>query len=327
METKNKNSHFEGLKNPPKFENHEVKFQKDRDSLSVKLLEEQRELRKGSVRKRSEIEKSTNLCTLDEKKIDRGGETLLPQATLTVCGAGELYQRTPSSHVGGGEFHLKPPFHMGGELTRDEIQQPTYMFSNTFHLIMGLLCFSYYLAPHVFPLILLVLNITMFFYKNLTKIKKTYETIYQIWSEKSAVQKLSKKEKIRNDILYETGKDINPFNPEVPFSEQPIFRMSEKSNVPKSSENNPVIKKIENLTGPLNFEGIERNSDNLSQNLSRSCTAEPKMKNEKSYWTVTKKVQLRSAAPSSNAEDSYLKKWHTKFRDFLPWFDNFFLAF
>jgi hypothetical protein len=167
----------------------------------------------------------------------------------------------------------------------------------------------------------------MFFYKNLTKIKKTYETIYQIWSEKSAVQKLSKKEKIRNDILYETGKDINPFNPEVPFSEQPIFRMSEKSNVPKSSENNPVIKKIENLTGPLNFEGIERNSDNLSQNLSRSCTAEPKMKNEKSYWTVTKKVQLRSAAPSSNAEDSYLKKWHTKFRDFVPWFDNFFLAF
>jgi hypothetical protein len=42
------------------------------------------------------------------------------------------------------------------------------------------------------------------------------------------------------------------------------------------------------------------------------------MKNEKSYLTVTKKVQLRSAAPSSNAEDSYLKKWHTKFRDFVP---------
>jgi hypothetical protein len=38
----------------------------------VKLLEEQRELRKGSVRKRSEIEKSTNLCTLDEKKVDGG---------------------------------------------------------------------------------------------------------------------------------------------------------------------------------------------------------------------------------------------------------------
>jgi hypothetical protein len=50
------------------------------------------------------------------------------------------------------------------------------------------------------------------------------------------------------------------------------------------------------------------------------------MKNEKSHWTVTK-VQLGSAAPSSNAEDSYLKKWHTKFRDFVPWFDNFFLAF
>ena len=101
METKNKNSHFEGLKNPPKFENHDVKFQKDRDSLLVKLLEEQRELRKGSVRKKSEIEKSTNLGTLIEKKVDGGGETHLPP-DLTVCGGGELYQRTPSLHVGGG---------------------------------------------------------------------------------------------------------------------------------------------------------------------------------------------------------------------------------
>ena len=94
----------------------------------------------------------------------------------------------------------------------------------------------------------------------------------------------------------------------------------------QKAKKNPVIKKIENLTGPLNFEGIEQNSDNLSQNLSRSCTAEPKMKNEKGHWTVTK-VQLGSAAPSSNAEHSFLKKWHTKFRNFVPWFDNFFLAF
>jgi hypothetical protein len=166
----------------------------------------------------------------------------------------------------------------------------------------------------------------MFLYKNLTKIKKTYDSIYQIWSEKPAVHKLSKKEKIRNDILYVTGKDINPFNPEIPLSEQPIIRMSEKSNVPKNSENIPVIKKIENLPRPINFEGMEQNSDNLSQNLSRSCTAEPKMKNEKSHYTVTK-AQLGSAAPSSNAEDSYLKKWHTKFRNFIPWFDNFLLAF
>jgi hypothetical protein len=73
----------------------------------------------------------------------------------------------------------------------------------------------------------------MFLYKNLTKIKKTYDSIYQIWSEKSSVQKLSKKEKIRKDISYVTGKDINPFNPEIPLSEQPIIRMYEKSNVPK----------------------------------------------------------------------------------------------
>ncbi|MFO0002874.1 MAG: hypothetical protein ACK559_17250, partial [bacterium] len=38
IETKNKNSHFEGLKNPPKFENHDFKFQRDRDSLLVRLL-------------------------------------------------------------------------------------------------------------------------------------------------------------------------------------------------------------------------------------------------------------------------------------------------
>jgi hypothetical protein len=75
METKNKNSHFEGLKNPPKFEIHDFKIQKDCDNLLRRLLEEQRELRKSSVRKMSEIEKSTNLCTLDEKKVDGGGDS------------------------------------------------------------------------------------------------------------------------------------------------------------------------------------------------------------------------------------------------------------
>jgi hypothetical protein len=141
------------------------------------------------------------------------------------------------------------------------------------------------------------------------------------------VHKLSKKEKIRKDISYVTGEDINPFNPDIPLSEQPLHKMSEKSNVPKISENNPMIKKIENVPRPLNFEGIElKNSDNLKQNLSLSCTAEPKMKNEKSHLIVTK-IQLSSAAPSSNVEHSFLKKWHTRFRNFVPWFDNFFLAF
>jgi hypothetical protein len=113
METKNKNSHFEGLKNPPKFENHDVKFQKDRDSLLVKLLEEQRELRKGSVRKKSEIEKSTNLCTLDEKKVDGGGETLLPQATSTVCGGGNFTKGHLHHMSGGGSFTSDHHFSWG----------------------------------------------------------------------------------------------------------------------------------------------------------------------------------------------------------------------
>ncbi len=141
------------------------------------------------------------------------------------------------------------------------------------------------------------------------------------------MQKLSKKEKIRKDISYVTGEDINPFNPDISMSEQMVYKMSEKRNVPKISENNPVIKNIENLPRPLNFEGIERkNSDNLNQNLSLSCTAESKMKNEKSHWIVTKN-QLRSVAPSSNAKHSFLKRWHTRFRNIVPWFDSFLLAF
>ena len=44
IETNDKESHFEGFKNPPKFENHDFKIKKDRDSLLMKLLEEQRKL-------------------------------------------------------------------------------------------------------------------------------------------------------------------------------------------------------------------------------------------------------------------------------------------
>jgi hypothetical protein len=128
-----------------------------------------------------------------------------------------------------------------------------------------------------------------------------------------------------------------------------VFKMSEKSNVPKISENiklisvkgnqkdihsnqkfQPVIKKIENCTfpSPLKFEGIERkNSDNLNQNLSLSFTAEPKMKNEKSHWKFTKN-QFCSVAPSSNTElHSFLRRWHTRFRDTLPLIDSFLCAF
>jgi hypothetical protein len=98
------------------------------------------------------------------------------------------------------------------------------------------------------------------------------------------VHKLNKKEIIRKDISYVTGKDINPFNPYLSLSVQPIYKMSEKSNVPKNSENNTIIKKIENVPKPVNFEETElKNSDHLNQNLFLSCTAEPKMKNEKSH--------------------------------------------
>jgi hypothetical protein len=189
----------------------------------------------------------------------------------------------------------------------------------------------------------MVLNIMMFIYKNFTKVKKTYDSLYQIWSGKPSVQIIGKKKKIREDISYVTGEDINPFNPDIPMSEQLIHKISEKSNVPKISENkklisvkgeqkdirpnHPVIKKIENLPRPLKFEVIEqKNSDNLDQNLSFNCHAEPKMKNEMSHWIFIKN-QLRPVAPSSNAEHSFLKRWHTRFRNIVPWFDNFLLAF
>jgi hypothetical protein len=331
-ETKNKNSHFEGLKNQSKSEIHDFKIQKDRDSLLMKLLEEERKLRKCSVREISETEKGPNLCTLSEKKVSGGGGL---KASPTECYIGD-------SEKGG----LKKISNQK-ELTWDEIQQATHMIPNNNHLILGFLCFSYYLAPHVFHLILMVLNIMMFIYKNFTKVKKTYDSLYQIWSGKPPVQKLSKKEKIRKDISYVTGEDINPFNPDIPKSEQMTYKMSEKSNVPKISENkklisvkgeqkdirpsqkfHPVIKKIENLPRPLNFEGIERkNSDNLNQNLSLSCTAEPKMKNEKSHWIVTKN-QLGSVATSSNTElHSVLERWHTRFRNTVPWLTVFFALF
>ncbi len=193
----------------------------------------------------------------------------------------------------------------------------------------------------------MMLNIMMFIYKNFTKVKKSYYSLYKIWTGKSSVQKLRNKKKIRENILYVTGEDINPFNPDIPMSEQIVYKMSEKSNVPKISDNiklisvkgeqkdiypnqkfQPVIKKIENLTRPLNFERIERkNSDNLNQNLSLSCTAEPKMKNEKSHWIVTKN-QLGSIATSSNTElHSFLKRWHSRFRDTVPWLTVFFALF
>ncbi len=67
------------------------------------------------------------------------------------------------------------------------------------------------------------------------------------------------------------------------------------SNDPKISEKHPVIKKIENLTRLLNFEGIEqKNSDELNQNLSLSGTAEPKMKNEKSFDGHKNSVEICS---------------------------------
>jgi hypothetical protein len=97
MET---NSHFKGLKNPPKSEIHDFKIQKDRDSLLMKLLEEQRKLRKSSVREKSEIEKRSNLCTLDEKKVDGGGGDSSTSSHIDRVWGGGASPHTTVSHWG-----------------------------------------------------------------------------------------------------------------------------------------------------------------------------------------------------------------------------------
>ena len=79
----------------------------------MKLLEEQRKLRKDNVREKSEIEKRTNLCTLDEKKVDGGGKTHLPP-DLTVCGGGgTLPKDTFITCRGGGSFTSNHHFTWG----------------------------------------------------------------------------------------------------------------------------------------------------------------------------------------------------------------------
>jgi len=65
------------------------------------------------VREKSEIEKSTNLCTPDEKKVDGGGETLLPQATLTVCGGGN-FTKGHLHHMSGGGVSSQTTISHGG---------------------------------------------------------------------------------------------------------------------------------------------------------------------------------------------------------------------
>jgi hypothetical protein len=85
-----------------KFEISKYDTQKERDDFLLKLLCENRERRKSIVSENAKTQDIENKCTLRKEKVDGGGETPQPQCTLTVCGGGELLQRTPSLHVGGG---------------------------------------------------------------------------------------------------------------------------------------------------------------------------------------------------------------------------------
>jgi hypothetical protein len=85
-----------------KFEISKYDTQKERDDFLLKLLCENRERRKSIVSENAKTQDIENKCTLQKEKVDGGVETPQPQCTLTVCGGGELLQRTPSLHDGGG---------------------------------------------------------------------------------------------------------------------------------------------------------------------------------------------------------------------------------
>jgi hypothetical protein len=97
MNSQNTESKFEILK---------YNTQKERDKLLLKLLCENRVRRKSIVNENAFPPDIENKCTLQKEKVDVGGETLQPKCTLTMCGGGELLQRTPSLHVGGGRLTL-----------------------------------------------------------------------------------------------------------------------------------------------------------------------------------------------------------------------------
>jgi hypothetical protein len=85
-----------------KFEISKYDTQKERDDFLLKLLCENRERRKSIVSENAKARDIENKCTLQKEKVDGGVETPQQQCTLTVCGVGELSQRTPSLHNGGG---------------------------------------------------------------------------------------------------------------------------------------------------------------------------------------------------------------------------------
>jgi len=89
-----------------KFEISKYDTQKERDDFLLKLLCENRERRKSIVSENAKTQDIENKCTLQKEKVDGGVETPQQQCTLTVCGVGELSQRTPSLHNGGGGLTL-----------------------------------------------------------------------------------------------------------------------------------------------------------------------------------------------------------------------------
>jgi hypothetical protein len=85
-----------------KFEISKYDIQKERNEFLMKLLCENRERRKSIVNENAKTQDIENKCTLAEKKVDGGGETLQPQASLTVCGGGGTFAKDTFNTCRGG---------------------------------------------------------------------------------------------------------------------------------------------------------------------------------------------------------------------------------
>jgi hypothetical protein len=86
-----------------KFEISKYDTQKERDEFLLKLLCENRERRKSILNENANAQDIENKSTLQKEKVDGGGGDSSAAMHLDrVWGGGELLQRTPSLHVGGG---------------------------------------------------------------------------------------------------------------------------------------------------------------------------------------------------------------------------------
>ena len=127
----------------------------------------------------------------------RGGGNSSATMHLDRVWGGELLQKTPSLHFGGGEPHLTPPY-IGNFNTKpprllniNSGTVPKHQHSpfwnglhnwnltlpNMVHILFTLFCILYYFIPNCLPLILGGVNILFLLNNNNSKIKNSYKAL------------------------------------------------------------------------------------------------------------------------------------------------------